>query len=233
MRAIVLIEAFALTVLLAVAMPSNSSAGLQRPAPLCIGRLATFPCAITLVGLNSHGIPDPAGAFTMVCTDNCLNPIQNAAVMLDFSNCPDVSICSAGGSPGVTVDCPNRRVLGTTNASGQITVIVVGGGSGHQPCSAMPCLRVYVDSVLLSDGINNPLPIVSIMDEDGIGGIGAADLSRLISDSFSPTYCARSDFDHAVSCVFAVGASDLSRWLTSFFKGYVNDCSSTTGHYCP
>jgi hypothetical protein len=220
------------TLVLALA-GAGANAGPRPPEPTWLGRSVTFPCAITLVGLDSHGKPDPAGAFTISVTDIAGNPIQNSAIVLDFSGCTDIAICTAGGSPGVTVDCPNHRILATTDAYGLVTLIVAGGGSGHQPCSAVPCMRVLVDNILMSDGINHPVDVVSITDEDGTGGIGAADLSRLISDSFSATYCARSDFDHAVACVSSVGAADLSRWLTSYFKGYVYDCSSTSGHYCP
>jgi hypothetical protein len=197
--------------------------------------LCRTPCGITLVGLDSRGTPDPAGAFNVLVLNIGGYPVQGSYVTLEFGSCADVSVCSAQVVPGPGVHCSAgaRTISGYTDASGQITFTLVGGGTGHQPCSAAPCLRVYADGFLISDGINNPVVTVSSTDEDGAGGVGAADLSRLISDALSGGYCARSDFDHAVACVSSVGAPDISRWLTSFFRGYVYGCGSLSGQLCP
>jgi hypothetical protein len=233
MQRLLRISLTALTVALAFFAAPAAMAGPRKEAPTFLSRQGSFPCAIALVGLDSQGNPDPAGAFSVSITDIAGNPVDGSAVVLDFSDCPDISICSAQAFPVVHVDCANHWVAGFTNSLGQVTFTVVGGGSGHQPCSSIACMRVYADWVLLTDGINHPLGSVSIMDEDGGSGVGAADLSRLIADSFSQTYCARSDLDHAVGCIFSVGAADVSHWLTSFFKGYVNDCGSISAGYCP
>jgi hypothetical protein len=202
---------------------------------------STVPCGITLVGLDSHGNPDPAGTFTITIRAATFEPIAGAQVTLDFTACPDVSICSAQVSTGFLVQCSptSRTIHAVTDPNGQVTFSIVGGGTGHQPCSSLACMKIYAYNGgpmlpgLITDGILHPVVTVSATDEDGAGGISAADLSRLISDALNGSYCARSDFDHAAACVSSVGAPDISRWLTSFFKGYVYGCGSLSGQLCP
>jgi hypothetical protein len=216
------------------ALIATSALARATPGPPDPGDGASLPCAITLVGINAQGAPDPQGAFTVTAKHPDGSPNIGALVVLDFSGCPDVSICSAQLYRAITVQCsPTRTVSGFTNQSGQITFEVVGGGNGHQPCSASPCMIVSIDGVVVTDGVNHPVVNVSATDLNGVNGVSAADLAQFFSDSFNATYCARSDYDHGVACVFAVGAPDLSRWLNSFFAGYVFDCASVPGQLCP
>jgi hypothetical protein len=219
-------------VLIALLIAGATSSAFASPPT---GGNTALPCAMTLVGIDAHGSPDPLGAFTVTSNHTDGTPNVGALVVLDFSGCPDVSICSAQVTPGITAQCSptSHTISGFTNAGGQVTFYVIGGGNGHQPCSAAPCMIVSIDGVVVTDGVNHPIVNVSTTDLNGINGVSAADLSQFFADSFSATYCARSDYDHSVTCAFAVGASDLSRWLTSFFGGYVFDCASLSGQLCP
>jgi hypothetical protein len=218
---------------LAVAWASGARAGVSPS-------MSTVPCGITLVGVDSHGTPDPAGQFTITIRDAYGDGLAFADVWLQFQ-CPDVSLCSAQKSPGITVVCSggSQNVYGTTDASGQITMTLIGAARALQPCSAFYCVTICAAwgfsrlPIPITDGYIHPYVSVSTTDLNGSGNVSAADLSQFLADSFNATYCARSDFDHRISCVASIGPADLSRWLTSFFGGYVLGCNSVSGTICP
>jgi hypothetical protein len=232
MRANPRIIALALTAAIAVTSVTGARAGVNPG-------MSTVPCGIILVGVDSHGTPDPAGAFTITVRHAYGDGLAFADVWLQFQ-CPDVSLCSAQKSPGIAIVCSggSQNVYGTTDASGQIAMTLIGAGTGHQPCSALGCVTIYASwgfygfPIAITDGYTHPYVNVATPDLNGNGGVTAADLSQFLSDSFHSSYCARSDFDHGVKCVSSIGAADLSRWLTSFFGGYVFGCNSLPGTIC-
>jgi hypothetical protein len=195
-----------------------------------------IPCGIVLVGVNHLGEPDPAGWFTIIPKDIAGNPeCDEGPVVMDFSGCPEITICAVRVEPGVEVSCDasTRRLTLTAPESncevkvalvGSVTNRAVGSGAG---------IKISVGAVMITDGINHPLVTVSALDESGGDGLSPSDLGRWFSDSFSPTYEPRSDFDHNATCVNKVGPTDLALWLKSYFDGYVFGCESVGGTMCP
>jgi hypothetical protein len=195
-----------------------------------------IPCGIVVVGVNHSGQPDPAGWFTIIPKDIAGNPeCSDGPIVMDFSGCPNISICSIRVNPGVEVSCDGgTRTLTLTPPDTQCeaTVALIGSVSSRTTPSAGG-IRITVGGVLITDGINHPLVTVSALDESGGDGLSPSDLGLWFSDSFSPTYEPRSDFDHNATCVNKVGPTDLALWLKSYFAGYVFGCTSVGGALCP
>jgi hypothetical protein len=184
---------------------------------------SSIPCAVNLVGSNApNTTTDPLGDFTITIKDIAGNPIQNSAVVVDFSGCcNDIHLSTTQHGAGVTLDAPNKRILATTNASGQVTLRIQGAATKSAVTPGnIGCAKILADNVLISDGINHPAVNVGVFDLDGAvggNGVGAADLSQFLTDSFAASYRQRADYDHSSACVFAVGAPDLSKLLTLSF----------------
>jgi hypothetical protein len=73
--------------------------------------------------INGGANPDPVGAHTIIVRDFASQPINGATVIIDFSTCCDINLCSGE----VGHDCVARTVSGLTNASGQFSFTVRGG----------------------------------------------------------------------------------------------------------
>lgn len=195
----------------------------------------SLPCGIVLGGTSPGGVPDPAGTFTVVTRDLAHNPWSEGPVTFDFSGCPDVSICSAQVTRGVTVTCDagKRTVAAMPDPHGVITLTLVGGVAHRSSPASAGCLKIYAAGVILTDGSCHLPVTVSALDESGGDGLTVADLSLWLADALAPTYLPRSDFDHAVLCENKVGPSDLSLWLRSYFGAYVQGCNSLSSALCP
>jgi hypothetical protein len=191
------------------------------------------PCGISLVGVDARGVPDPRGTFNMVLKDPAGNPRPGILMAVDFSNCPDVSICSAQGDPGVGVICSGgkRMVTGVTDSLGRLSMTIV-GGVAHRVPGTLECADIYADGALVTDGTMRPHVSVAAYDESSGDGLTGADFSLFLSDFFGP-YESRADFDYSVACSHAVAGSDLSAWLRAFFSSYVQGCNSISGTLCP
>lgn len=193
------------------------------------------PCGILLVGVNSNGVPDPAGTFTIITRHGNNAPWSHGSVVLDFGACPDASICSVQVTTGVVVACEPgaRTITAMPNTSGVITLTLVGGIAHRSTPATAGCLRIFAGGVLLTDGTCHEDVSVSALDESGDDGLGPADLSLWLADFFGPTYMPRSDFDHAALCDRVLGPGDLSRWIGSFFGNYTSGCEALAGTLCP
>lgn len=191
------------------------------------------PCGISLVCVDTRGVPDPRGAFNMVFKDSAANPRPGITIAVDFSNCPDVSICSVQGDPGVSVACSGgkRRVTGTTDDLGRLSMTIV-GGVAHRVPGTPGCADIYADGVLVTDGTFKPHVSVAAYDESGGDGLTGSDFSLFLGDIFGP-YEARSDFDYSIACTSGVSGSDMSAWLKALFSTYVRGCNSISGTLCP
>jgi len=146
--------------------------------------------------------------------------VENALVVLDFHNCPDMRVCADQGDPNVTVDCVARTLRARTDAQGRMTFRVMGCAAnlGASPGSVGPCLQVWWEDALLR---------VAAFDQHGCDGVGAGDLSAWLSDVFSTQAYARSDYNGNG----ALGADDLSRWLSAYFgRASAAGCGAAT---CP
>ena len=74
--------------LLAVLVPTSAWAGI----PGWVN--STAPDCITLVGSNGFAPAAGAGAFEVVVRDLANNTAPGVSVVVDFSNCLDLEICS-------------------------------------------------------------------------------------------------------------------------------------------
>ena len=189
---------------------------------------AEIPCGIALVGM-SGGQADPRGEFTVIVRDFSCIPIEGATVVIDFRDCdPDIRVCSAQPFPGLTVGCDLSftDVSATTDAQGIARFRIVGGarntgGSpGYAGGACFGCVTVYADGINLGD------MSVCTYDENGAGGVSAADIPLLLADVFSATHLARSDFDFSGD----VNAADIPRLLSVLFGG---GSTESCGTYCP
>ena len=213
---------------LALSWASLVHAGVASPVT------SVVPCGIVLVGVNGQGVPDPAGAFTIIPKDIAGNPQCYRDITLDFSGCPDVSICSVQVTPGVTVTCDAAKRTITFGKGVTCTPITLIGGVAHRSLAASSgCVKVYADGMLLTDGQANQPMTLAALDESGGDGLGPSDLSLWLIDRFSGSYRARSDFNHAEGCVSQLDPADLAFWLSSYFAGYTRGCSSLGGALCP
>jgi hypothetical protein len=148
------------------------------------------PSVIKLVGHGSP--PDPAGNVLYTIRDASNNPVPGSVVILNFAGCGDSRICQSDVLAGLTVNCSAKTVTGVTNASGQITVAVVGTGTGVGPAVFVPtrCVTVTADGVPLSN-LN-----CAVADLNGVNGVNGIDLGLFGSDLGPPSSNrARSDYD--------------------------------------
>lgn len=182
-----------------------ASAAVPDPAQ-CI-----VPDLLTLVGRNGQGAVDPGHPFTVALRGFAGDPFAGGSVILDFSNCPDLRICTDQGDPNILVDCLGHSVRGISDNNGELTFRVVGSAVniGASPGSTGPSLDVYADGVFLRK------VRVAALDQVGNDGLDPNDHASWLADFFSGVPYARSDYDGDGD----LDPNDLSRWLATFFSG--------------
>lgn len=195
-------------------LAATASANVPDPSK------STVPGFIKVGGAQTTaGVPDPTIAFTVTVRDFANNPIAGSNVELNFANCPDTKLCTAVVA-GQTVNCGGPSVTATTNASGQVTVSVL--GASNNPGTSVPptihpgagsgCVRVYADGIQLAT--------VTAVDYDQNGSLGAGngvnglDLSVAKNDvgaiGLGAAYKGRTDYNTDA----AVNGADLSSLKT-------------------
>ena len=171
--------------------------------------LSIKPACISLTG-SLAGSADPVGAFTVVVNDFSGNPINNASVVIDFSNCNDIQICDDQLDGAALVNCAGKTVRKFTDIAGSVTFTLIGGSNGAGNASTLlNGGRIFANGTLIGS------PTVTAFDLNGLSGVGATDLAAWLTDFGSGQPYGRSDYD----CSSAVGATDLSVWLTTFGTG--------------
>jgi hypothetical protein len=85
---------------------------------------SSVPSTLYVVGVTAGGQPDIAGQATIVVR-HFGQPVANQPVMIDFSDCCDIDLCTAA-IDGQTVDCSAGTVSGVTDANGAFTFTVMG-----------------------------------------------------------------------------------------------------------
>jgi pimeloyl-ACP methyl ester carboxylesterase len=201
------------------ALLALTAIGAQANLP-SVANSAT-PASIRLVGALG-GVPDAvAGQFKIVVNDIGDRPINECLIVIDLSNCADLTICSDQSDPNALTNCAAKTVRKFTNALGEVTFTLLGGSTGAGHASSLAnSARIFGNGELLGT------PSVSSFDLDGAGGVGAGDLSVWLADFGSGVNWARSDFDGSGT----VGAGDLSEWLAVFGSGAsTQSCTSS----CP
>jgi len=207
---------------------------------------STVPGFIKVGGAQTTaGVPDPTITYTVTVRDFANNPIAGSNVELNFSNCSDTKLCTAVVA-GQTVDCTNKAVRATTNASGLAIVKVLGGANNPGtsippaiwPGAGLGCVRVYADGIQIGTA--------TAVDYDQNGsvpsgnGVNGLDFSIAKSDvgavGLGAAYKGRTDYD----ANGAVNGSDLSSLKTivgnsGLGTGSGAGCASggTAQPYCP
>ena len=175
---------------------------------------STKPACITLVG-SLGGVPDAAaGQFTVIVRDLANNPLSGASVVIDVSNCGDLSICAdqldVNDPSNLLVNCGAKTKRSSTDVTGSVTFTILGGSNGAGNATTLHNGgRIYANGTLIGS------PTIAAYDLDGASGVGANDLSAWLTDFGLDPNIGRSDYD----CDGSVGANDLSFWLTEFGNG--------------
>jgi len=143
----------------------------------------------SVIKIVGHGSPpDPSGIITYTIRDASNNPVPGSVVILNFSACGDVRVCSSDVGTGMTINCGAHTVTGVTNASGQVSIVVAGASSTGPP-SLTKCVAVTADGVVLNN-LNG-----ATADYDGLNGVGLGDVAACYGDVIAGTNRKRSDFN--------------------------------------
>ena len=184
---------------------SAAMAGVPSPGN------STVPACIVLAG-SLAGTPDDVGLFIVTVRDLANNPLSGASVVVDFSGCTDIAICSDQLDLNVVVNCAAKTVRGFTCATGRVRFGILGGSNGSgNATTLLGGAKIYANGTLIAS------PTAAVFDLDGANGVGINDLSVWLTDfgTFGNPAFGRSDYD----CSGSVGINDLSVWLTEFGNG--------------
>lgn len=205
------------TLLTAVGLLVAAGAMANVPVPAN----SSQPNGINFVGHNG-GIADVTsfGAATYTIRDGSNTPISGVDVVMNFSACTDVRICSVTQPAGILVNCASKEVRATTNASGVATFRIVGGGLTSGAAVTSPCVTVSCQTVPL-----NTLR-VGTFDINGAGGLTAADVTLAKNDLNTNPTRTRSDFNKSTT----ITAADITI-LKNVLNGAGSAASCAT--YCP
>ena len=143
----------------AAGVPGRSSAGVPNAST------SSVPPILTAC---------PMGDLTYVVTvrDAGMNPVPNAHVSLDFSDCPNIHFCPTTPPPAYVFETPTTIAL-NAGALGQAVFYLEAGGT----CSG--AIQIYADGVLLTDGTAHPLVTVANADQTGDAVVSAEDAALL------------------------------------------------------
>ena len=179
-------------------------AGVPNEATSTVPNLIKIAGGPPAPGLGTSSV-DPLAIVTYVIRDANNTPVANTSVVLNFTACTDILL-----SPGGGINCGAKTFTGTTDGVGQLSVGIRGVGNGTgSPRAVCNCVHVTAGGQPFSD------VGAAAFDKDGTSGVGAGDLSQLITDFVSPGIECRSDFSGNDS----VGAEDLSFLITVFVTG--------------
>jgi hypothetical protein len=204
---------------------------------------STTPNHINLVG-STGGVIDPDvnfSKFTITVRDLNNLPVNNSFVIIDFSSCSGMQLCSDQLQAGITAVCGFQQVRGFTGAGGTLTLAVGGHanntGSGNPSGDTDPndgfnnpsvqpgCASIEADGTPLKSGIT-----VASFDHNG-GGIIPSDQACYLGDYFGVNSGGtgrelhRSDYDNSGTVI----PSDQSIYLFMYFSSNSTDNCGTGG----
>ena len=138
---------------------------------------------------QSAGAQDPASNITYTIRDASNNAVPGSVLIVNFSACTDVRICSSP-QPTATANCGAKTVSAVTNGAGQVTIGIIGSSGAGAAVLAGSCASVTADGVPLS----NLHPVTG--DYDNTNGVNALDVSACFGDVVAGTNRRRSDHDN-------------------------------------
>src|SRR4249920_2371509 len=102
--------------LLGLALATSAHAGPPDPSR------STVPKFVRVGGKQTvnPSLPDPSLAYTVTVRDFASNPVAGSTVVLNFTNCTELRLCSFNLG-AQTVNCLAKTVTATANAAGQVT----------------------------------------------------------------------------------------------------------------
>ncbi|MDM8008391.1 MAG: hypothetical protein QUV05_19820 [Phycisphaerae bacterium] len=212
-----LVRKASLLAVLGLLAASVAVAGVPDPTQ------SVVPTYFDLVGC-SGGVIDPYGAFTVTVNDAAGNPVQGCEVKIVFQS--DLKVYDT--ISGLTVDCGNRAVIATSDATGVANFNISGATinpNGVAAGAGAGGAEIFACEISLG------FATVGVFDESGavgVLGVGGADLTGWLGDfgkQGTIGYKGRSDFNHDG----AIGGADLSKWLQRFGSGA---SSSSCGTLC-
>ena len=209
---------------------------------------SSVPCGITLVGSNGARA-DAAGNFSITIKDVAGNVIPNTAIVVDFTACcNDIKVSgtqlqSTGNNVPfpLTLDGTKKKVLGTTDASGNMTLSIMGMAAALRPAPTNArgagvnngCADLYANGQLLTP---NHIQVATFDEDGAAGGLGVtgADFSVMLGDWLGGIYYQRADYNYAVTCSQSPGVTgaDFSLFLGAWLGGLESLNSAPTAT-CP
>ena len=194
--------------------------------------LVPFPCTKAILNVvgNTGGVVDPVGEFCVTFRDFNNQPIPNAPVVIDFSNC-DLQLCADQLDPGVIVDCISQNVRKLTDASG--VACFRAQGHSRSPASlgcggaAKDCVQVYADGGFLCSG---DAPTFDLVGGGVESGLNPNDLSEFIQQWL---VCGTNNWRCNYECSNQVlDPNDLSAFV-EVWLGRGGSTASCAGPKCP
>ena len=179
----------ALLTLIAATLASSALAGVPEPYPVEIEPWNTYGRAFVTPGSQSG---TDSVLITVLNAD--YEPISNAVVDIDLSNCEDLCICNPDGLTGVT------------DQDGQVRLNPRVGGSEECP--------VIVRANAVTIGVYEMITSTDWGSNGCDGVVGAADLA-FFGAAFNATQNPRADYNGDGW----VGGVDLSMFAASFISG--------------
>jgi hypothetical protein len=208
-----------------------TSAAVARPGP---PDPSNFDCpapSIKIVGHNGF-VGDPLGEYCVTARDFNNVPITNTPILIDFSPCGDVQLCTDQKDPGVVVDCVAQTVRKLTDANGVACFRVIGKRRPVDCFAApSPCVEVFWDLPGNRTFICALYaPVFDLVNEPTVG-VSGNDLSEFLH-LFLECGIYLPAIDYNGNSV--TDGDDLSKFLAAFFAGgSAVNCASAPDTKCP
>jgi hypothetical protein len=197
-------QAIRLAALVVLGLP-GMFADVLAGVPSPVAEVPPFVYVVGFVVTSPTPEPDPFGEQTITVTDESGTPAAGASVVIDFSPCCDIALCSAGGGH----DCATRTVTGSTDIHGEYRFTVFGAGrdpgTAVPPCQKEGCGEkgVIVYANIGSGYVEVGRMTAVLLDQNGAAGgsngTSGADVSALIglfgSVAAGSPYRGRGDID--------------------------------------
>jgi hypothetical protein len=139
---------------------------------LANGRAAASPPSPVTSSVPSCIVACPEGDIsdTVVVRGIAGDPKVAAKVVMDFSQCPEVSLCPSQLPPPYLVLSPTQIQVTTGSDGSAIFALQVRGTSAGG-------VRISADFVLLTDGVSHKTPPLVNADQNGDGAVTSVDQS--------------------------------------------------------
>lgn len=245
--------------LLGLVLAASAHAGVPDPTNSIVPKFVRVGGKQT----TNPSLPDASLAYTVTVRDFANNPVAGSTVVLKFTSCTELRLCSFNLGAQV-VNCPAKTVTLTTNGVGQATFSILGASTlapppappAVAPGAGAGCVTISADAVPLGtataviydlDGAVPPLGVGSAF-HNGVHGndllLVESEVNANIVDSIAngtcgpgPLYRGRCDYNEDG----VINSADLSRFLvilgaSNGGTGSANGCSDNTAvaaPYCP